>query len=196
MSAIAPTLQGFFTERLVKQRQVSPRTIASYRDSLKLLFVFVQQRTGKTPATLDWADLDVEVIGAFLEHLETDRHNGPRTRNLRLTAIRSLFAYAALRHPEHAELIQRVLAIPAKRFDKQLVSFLTPVEIDALIDAPDRSRWEGRRDRAEPLGEDLELVDAGDLRQFQLVDTGHRYERQVPGRARLAAHFRPQLFRE
>jgi site-specific recombinase XerD len=148
MSAIAPTLQGFFTERLVKQRRVSPRTIASYRDSLKLLFVFVQQRTGKTPATLDWADLDVEVIGAFLEHLETDRHNGPRTRNLRLTAIRSLFAYAALRHPEHAELIQRVLAIPAKRFDKQLVSFLTPVEIDALIDAPDRSRWEGRRDRA------------------------------------------------
>ena len=96
MSAIAPTLQGFFTERLVQQRRVSPRTIASYRDSLKLLFVFVQQRTGKTPATLDWADLDVEVIGAFLEHLETDRHNGPRTRNLRLTAIRSLFAYAAL----------------------------------------------------------------------------------------------------
>ena len=148
MSAIAPTLQGFFTERLVKQRRVSPRTIASYRDSLKLLLVFVQQRTGKTPATLDWADLDVEVIGAFLEHQETDRHNGPRTRNLRLTAIRSLFAYAALRHPEHAELIQRVLAIPAKRFDKQLVSFLTPVEIDALIDAPDRSRWEGRRDLA------------------------------------------------
>ena len=103
MSAIAPTLQGFFTERLVKQRRVSPRTIASYRDSLKLLFVFVQQRTGKTPAALDWADLDVEVIGAFLEHLETDRHNGPRTRNLRLTAIRSLFAYAALRHPEHAD---------------------------------------------------------------------------------------------
>jgi site-specific recombinase XerD len=125
MSAIAPTLQGFFTERLVKQRRVSPRTIASYRDSLKLLFVFVQQRTGKPPTALDWADLDVEVIGAFLEHLETDRHNGPRTRNLRLTAIRSLFAYAALRHPEHAELIQRVLAIPAKRFDKQLVSFLT-----------------------------------------------------------------------
>ena len=83
MNAIAPALQGFFTERLVKQRQVSPRTIASYRDSLKPLFVFVQQRTGKTPAALDWADLDVEVIGAFLEHLEADRHNGPRTRNLR-----------------------------------------------------------------------------------------------------------------
>lgn len=148
MSAIAPTLQGFFTERLIQQRRVSPRTIASYRDSLKLLFVFIQQRTSKTPAALDWADLDVEVIGAFLAHLETVRHNSPRTRNLRLTAIRSLFTYAALRHPEHAELIRRVLAIPAKRFDKPLVASLTPAEIDALIDAPDRNRWEGRRDRA------------------------------------------------
>jgi site-specific recombinase XerD len=118
------------------------------RDSLKLLFVFVQQRTGKPRAALDWTDLDADTIGAFLEHLETDRHNRARTRNLRLTAIRSLFTYAALRHPEHAELIQRVLAIPAKRFDKPLVSFLTAAEIDALIDAPDRSRWEGRRDRA------------------------------------------------
>ena len=148
MSAIAPTLQGFFTERLIQQRRVSPATIASYRDSLKMLLLFIGQRTGKTPATLDWADLDVETISAFLTHLETDRHNGPRTRNLRLTAIRSLFTYAALRHPEHAELIQRVLALPAKRFDKPLVAFLTPAEIDALIGAPDRNRWEGRRDRA------------------------------------------------
>lgn len=148
MSPVAPTLQGFFTERLVKHRHVSPRTIASYRDSLKLLFEFVQQRTGKLPATLDWNDLDTDVITAFLDYLETGRGNNPRTRNLRLTAIRSLFSYAALRHPEHAELIQRVLAIPAKRFDKQLVSFLTSAEIGALIDAPDRNRWEGRRDRA------------------------------------------------
>ncbi|MDF3313616.1 MULTISPECIES: tyrosine-type recombinase/integrase [Rhodococcus] len=148
MSPVAPTLQRFFTERLVKHRHVSPRTITSYRDSLKLLFEFVQQRTAKLPVTLDWSDLDVDVITAFLEHLETARGNSPRTRNLRLTAIRSLFAYAALCHPEHAELIQRVLAIPAKRFDKQLVSFLTTAEIDALIDAPDCDRWEGRRDRA------------------------------------------------
>src|SRR5690625_5162813 len=102
MSSIAPTLQGFFTERLVKHRHVSPRTIASYRDSLKLLFEFVQQQTGKLPATLDWNDLDTDVITAFLDHLETARGNNPRTRNLRLTAIRSLFSYAALRHPEHA----------------------------------------------------------------------------------------------
>lgn len=148
MSLVAPTLQGFFTDRLANQRQASPRTIASYRDSLRILVVFVHARTGKTPCTLDWEDLDTETICAFLDHLEAERHNSPRTRNLRLTAIRSLFAYASLRHPEHAALIQRVLAVPAKRFDKPIVSFLTAAEIDALVDAPDRSRWEGRRDRA------------------------------------------------
>jgi site-specific recombinase XerD len=148
MSPIAPTLQAFFTDRLVKQRQVSPRTVASYRDSLKLLVGFAQNRTGKTPTRLDWADLDADLVAAFLDHLENNRHNSPRTRNLRLTAIRSLFGFAALRHPEHAEVIQRVLAIPTKRFDKQLITFLTAAEIDALIGAPDTSRWEGRRDRA------------------------------------------------
>lgn len=148
MSSIAPTLESFFTDRLTQQRRVSPRTIASYRDSLKLLVVFAHQRTGKKPCALDWDDLDTETICAFLDHLETERHNSARTRNLRLTAIRSLFTYASLRHPEHAALIQRVLAVPAKRFDKPLVSFLTAAEIDTLIDAPDRTRWEGRRDRA------------------------------------------------
>lgn len=148
MSLLAPTLQSFFTDRLARQLRASPRTIASYRDSLRLLVVFAHRQTNKTPATLDWEDLDAEMIAAFLDHLEAERHNGPRTRNLRLTAIRSLFAYASLRHPEHAALIQRVLAIPPKRFDKPIVSFLTAAEIDALIDAPDRSRWEGRRDRA------------------------------------------------
>jgi site-specific recombinase XerD len=148
MSPIAPTLQSFFTDRLATQRRVSPRTIAVYRDSLKLLLGFVHEQTGKNPCALDWADLDTEMICAFLDHLETDRYNSARTRNLRLTAIRSLFAYASLRHPEHAALIQRVLAVPAKRFDKPIVSFLTDAEIGALLDAPDRTRWEGRRDRA------------------------------------------------
>lgn len=148
MSLIAPTLQSFFTDRLARQRQASPRTISSYRDSLRMLLVFVHERTGKQPAILDWNDLSPEVISAFLEHLETERGNSPRTRNLRLTAIRSLFAYASLRHPDHAALMQRVLTIPAKRFDKPIVSFLTATEIDALIDAPDLTRWEGRRDRA------------------------------------------------
>jgi site-specific recombinase XerD len=148
MSLVAPTLESFFIDRLASQRQASPRTITSYRDTLTLLVVFVHHRTGKTPSTLRWEDLDTEMICAFLDHLEAERHNGPRTRNLRLTAIRSLFIYASLRHPEHAALIQRVLAIPPKRFDKPIVAFLTAPEIDALIDAPDRTRWEGRRDRA------------------------------------------------
>ncbi len=148
MSLVAPTLESFFVDRLARQRHASPRTIASYRDSLKLLMVFVHHRTGKTPNALEWDDLDAETVSAFLDHLEVERGNGARTRNLRLTAVRSLFVYASLRHPEHAGLIQRVLAIPPKRFEKPVVSFLSAPEIDALIDAPDRSRWEGRRDRA------------------------------------------------
>lgn len=148
MSLVAPTLESFFVDRLASQRHASPRTIASYRDSLKLLVVFVHEQTGKTPSALTWDDLNAEVISAFLDHLEAERRNGPRTRNLRLTAVRSLFVYASLRHPEHAELIQRVLALPPKRFEKPVISFLGPLEIDALIDAPDLTRWEGRRDRA------------------------------------------------
>ncbi len=100
------------------------------------------------PAQLDWDDLDATLISAFLNHLERERHNSTRTRNVRLTAIRSLFSYAALRHPEHALLIARVLAIPPKRFDKRVVTFLNAAEIDALLAAPDQTRWEGRRDRA------------------------------------------------
>lgn len=148
MTAIAPTLESWFTDRLGRQRQASPRTIASYRDTLRLLMCFMQARTGKSPSSLHWDDLDEKAISAFLDHLEAERRNSPRTRNLRLTAIRSLFRYAALRHPEHAAVIQRVLAIPAKRFSKATISFLTAEEAAALIDAPDQQRWEGRRDRA------------------------------------------------
>ena len=147
MTLIAPTLQSFFTDRLGKQRQASPRTVAAYRDTLKLLLGFAHQQTGKLPSQLDWDDLDATMISAFLNHLESERHNSTRTRNVRLTAIRSLFSYAALRHPEHALLIARVLAIPPKRFDKRIVTFLSPTEVDALVAAPDQGRWEGRRDR-------------------------------------------------
>ena len=147
MTLIAPTLQAFFTDRLAQQRQASPRTIAAYRDTLRLLLGFVLAQTGKMPSQLDWDDLDAAMITAFLNHLENDRHNTTRTRNVRLTAIRSLFSYAALRHPEHALLIQRVLAIPPKRFDKRIVTFLSATEVDALLAAPDQARWEGRRDR-------------------------------------------------
>jgi len=147
VSAVAPTLQAFFTDRLVRQRNVSPRTIAAYRDAIRLLLQFVQMQTGKMPSAVEWQDLDVVTVAAFLDHLEMYRNNGPRTRNARLAAIRSLFRYASLRHPEHADLMQRVLAIPPKRYDKKIVSFLTPAEIDALLAAPDTTRWEGRRDR-------------------------------------------------
>ena len=148
MTMVAPTLQAYFSDRLVMQLQASPRTIASYRDTLRLLLCFVQKRTGKAPSALDWDELDEPLIAAFLEHLEVERHNSARTRNLRLTAIRSLFSYAALRHPEHAAVIQRVLSIPPKRFERRTVTFLTAEESQALINAPDQSRWEGRRDRA------------------------------------------------
>jgi len=148
MSALAPVMEGFFTERLIGQRRASPHTIASYRDTFRLLLGFAKRHVGKTPSRLSLEDLDAVVIGAFLDHLETERHNSVRTRNNRLAAIHSLFAYAALRHPEHAALIQRVLAIPAKRTDRQLVAFLTDNEVYALLNAPDRSTWLGRRDRA------------------------------------------------
>ncbi len=148
MTTLAPTMQTFFSERLARQRQASPRTVAAYRDTFRLLLSFVQEHTGKSPSTLDLSDLDAPTISAFLDHLEDGRHNSPRTRNARLAAVRSLFRYAALRHPEHAALIQRVLAIPQKRFDKLTVAFLDPTEIDALLNAPDLTRWEGRRDRA------------------------------------------------
>jgi len=148
MSTLAPTMQGFFTERMLTQRRASPNTVASYRDTFRLLLGFAQQRTGKTPSRLALEDLDAVLIGAFLDHLEVERHNSVRTRNNRLAAVHSLFAYAALHHPEHAALIQRVLAIPAKRTQRQLVSFLTRDEVDALLAAPDRDTWIGRRDHA------------------------------------------------
>ncbi len=148
MSTLAPILQSFFTDRLVRQRQASAHTIASYRDTFKLLLVFAKQRTGKSPSRLEIADLDAELIGAFLDHLETDRGNAVRTRNARLAAIHSLFRYAAFTHPEAAAVIQRVLAIPPKRFDRKLINYLTEEQIDALLTAPDQTTWTGRRDHA------------------------------------------------
>jgi integrase/recombinase XerD len=148
MTLLAPTLQAFFTERLATQRQASPHTISGYRDTMRLLLAFATERTGKPPSRLELSDLDVRLISAFLDHLEHERHNSARTRNVRLAAIRSLFRYAALRHPEHAEVIQRVLAIPAKRFDRALITFLTKDEVHALLAAPELSTPTGRRDHA------------------------------------------------
>jgi site-specific recombinase XerD len=148
VTGLAPTLQAFFTDRLGRQRHASGQTVAAYRDAWRLLLAFAAERTGKQPGKLDFADLDAPLIGDFLDHLERGRGNGPRTRNARLAAIRSMFAYAALRHPEHAETIARVLAIPAKKFDRALVTWLTEPEVDALLAAPDKATWAGRRDHA------------------------------------------------
>lgn len=148
MSALAPTLEAFFTERLMAQRRASPHTIAAYRDAICLLLAFVERHTGKTPAALDFEDLDAPLIGKFLDHLERERGNGVRTRNARLSAIHSLYRFAARRHPEHAGLIGRVLAIPPKRFHRATVAFLTDEEVEAILAAPDRGSFLGRRDHA------------------------------------------------
>ena len=148
MSALAPLLQGFFTERLARQRDASPHTIASYRDSFRLLLTFFNETTGKAPSKLQLEDLNTVRITAFLAYLENERGNSVRTRNARLTAIHSFFHYAALKAPECAEQIARVLSIPEKRFDSTLISYLTEPEIDALLAAPDRSTSTGRRDHA------------------------------------------------
>jgi integrase/recombinase XerD len=148
MTLLAPTLEAFFTQRLIGQRQASPNTVASYRDTFRLLLDFASQRTGRPPCRLQLEDLDAPLIGAFPEHLETQRANATATRNVRLAAAHSMFRFAAFRHPEHAALIQRVLAIPPKRTDRAIVQFLTENEVDALLATPDRSRWIGRRDHA------------------------------------------------
>ena len=148
MSALAPALQAFFTDRLMTQRAASPNTIAAYKVTFRLLLGFASQRTGKTPSALDIAELDAPLVAAFLDHLERDRRNRTATRNNRLAAIHSLFGYLALQHPEHAATIQRVLAIPTKRTEHNLVTYLTDAEVDALLDACDLTTWTGRRDHA------------------------------------------------
>jgi integrase/recombinase XerD len=148
MTTLAPTLEAFFEQRLIAQRNASPRTVAAYRDTMRLLLRFAQQQTGKQPHQLDLADLDAQLIGSFLDHLEHQRGNSPRTRNARLAAIHSLYRYSALRHPEHAQTIGRVLEIPTKRYERALISYLDLHEIKTLLAAPDRSHWIGRRDHA------------------------------------------------
>jgi site-specific recombinase XerD len=144
----APLLQRFFTERLMQQRRVSPHTISSYRDTFRQLLKFTQHRLHKSPSTLGFEEIDAPLVVAFLDHLEKSQGLSVRSRNLRLTAIHSLFRYAAFELPTHSAQIQRVLAIPSKRFTRTLVRFLTRQEVDALLGAPDRSTWFGRRDHA------------------------------------------------
>jgi site-specific recombinase XerD len=148
MTALAPTLEAFFTQHMQGQRQASPQTIGSYRDTWRLFLGYALEKTGTPPATIDIAALDVGLVSGFLTHLEQDRGNTARTRNARLAAIRSFFKFAALRHPEHAGSIAQVLAIPSKKHGKHSVSYLTADETAALLAAPDTQTWHGRRDRA------------------------------------------------
>jgi site-specific recombinase XerD len=141
-------LQSFFSERLIRQRQASPHTISSYRDTFRLLLQFAQRRLHKPPSRFALEDIDAPTVTAFLNDLENSRKITARSRNLRLTAIRSFFNYAACEEPAHAEQIQRVLAIPGKRYSRTLVQFLNRPEIDALLEAPDQRTWLGRRDHA------------------------------------------------
>ena len=148
VSTLPALVQAFFMDRLLQQRQASPHTVASYRDTFRLLLQYAQLRLGKAASNLTVPELDAPLLGSFLNHLEHERKNSARSRNVRLAAIHSFFRYVALHAPEHSAVAQRVLAMPSKRYLRCPIAFLTPVEVDALLAAPDLTTWSGRRDRA------------------------------------------------
>ncbi|MBM4044269.1 MAG: integrase [Planctomycetes bacterium] len=173
-------LQAFFTDRLMRQLQASPNTIASYRDTFRLLLGFAQQRLKKAPSALTWENMDAPFLGAFLEHLEKERGNSARSRNARLAAIHSFYRYAALHEPTYSASIQRVLAMPSKRYDHRPVEFLSRPETDALLSAPDPRTKAGRRDRALLLvavQTGLRVSELIGLRCQDIVLTGGAYVR-------------------
>jgi len=146
MTALAPAVESFFTEYLTAQRGASPHTTASYRDTLRLLFTWIREQSGTRPSDLDFTDVDAATVSGFLAMLEKERHNTGKTLSQRLAAIHSLFRHAAVRHPEHAALIARVLAIQPRKTSQKTVAWLTRDEADALLASPDRATWTGRRD--------------------------------------------------
>jgi site-specific recombinase XerD len=146
--SLAALLERFFTQRLMRQRQASPHTVSSYRDTFRLLLKFTEKRVHKPPSALVLEDVDAPLVAAFLDDLEKGRGITARTRNLRLTAIRSFFRYVSSEAPTHSAQIQRVLSIPDKRFTRAMVHFLTRPEADALLAAPDQGSRYGRRDHA------------------------------------------------
>ena len=139
-------VQDYFLRRLIQQRGCSTRTVESYRDAFELLFSFIEQRLGKPPSAIELADLNAPLVLDFLDHLETERGNSVRTRNARLAAIHSFMRYAAVRDPASLPIIHQVLAIPAKRFDRPILAYLTREQVTAILAAPDRGTWSGRRD--------------------------------------------------
>lgn len=189
---MGPHLQAFFTDHLCQHKRVSPRTLACYRDTFRLLLRFVMDETGVEPAALQVTDVDAPTILAFLDYLEQQRGNAVRSRNLRLAAIRSFFRLVALRDPASVALVSRILAIPVKRAEKKLVGYLTRDEVDALLAVPDRKTWKGRRDHAllltlynsgarvsEITGLQRQQVNFGESAFLQLKGKG-RKERVIP----------------
>lgn len=145
-NSFAPLVERYFSQRLITHKQASPHTVASYRDTFRLFLLFVRARTGKSPSELDFSDLDVELIEAFLRDLQNRRSSSARSRNLRLSALRSFFRFALYYEPKHAGRIQQILAVPSKRYDQTLVGYLTRSEVEALLAATDSRTWNGRRD--------------------------------------------------
>jgi integrase/recombinase XerD len=181
-TVFATLLERFFIERLRQQRHASAHTVASYRDTFRLLFEFAQKTLHKPPYRLELADLDADFIGAFLNDIEQQRGNSARTRNLRLTAIRSFCRFACLHEPASCVHFQRILAIPCKRYVRREIDFLNRTEIEALIAAPDRSTWIGRRDRALlllALQTGLRLSELTGLRRDALVLDSNPYVRCI-----------------
>ncbi|MGB6488195.1 MAG: tyrosine-type recombinase/integrase [Steroidobacteraceae bacterium] len=147
-ASFAPLVERYFGQRLITQKQASAHTIASYRDTFRLFLRFTRKQTGKSPSDLEFSDIDVDLIEAFLTDLEKCRGISARSRNLRLSALRSFFRFALYFEPAHAGRIQQILAIPAKRHDRTLVGFLTRSEVESLLAVPDCRTWNGRRDHA------------------------------------------------
>src|SRR5215467_8548258 len=189
---VATLIERYFTERLMRQRDVSANTITSYRDTFRLLFTFAQTKLRKAPSSLELKDLEAPFISAFLADLETKRGASVRTRNLRLTAIRSFFRFLSFEEPAQSALIQRVLAIPNKRHDKRQVHFLTRPEIEAILAVPDRTTWLGRRDHtllllavqtglrlSELIGLDRDALHLGTGAHVRVIGKG-RKERCTP----------------
>lgn len=188
----AAMLQRFFADRLIQQQAASPRTVAAYRDTFRLLLAFAERSLGKPPATLTLGDFDAELILGFLTHLEGERHNTVRSRNARLAAVRAFARYVAVQRPPALHLVQRILAIPMKRFGRPLLGFLVRDEVRALLIAPDTSTWYGRRDRVL-----LKLLYNTGARVSELIGirvrdrpkgTGQASRLHVRGRGWLTAH--------
>ncbi|MDA0232806.1 MAG: tyrosine-type recombinase/integrase [Chloroflexi bacterium] len=193
---LAALLQTFFTDRLLQQRRASPHTIGGYRDSFRLLLRYAKSELGKEPSDLLLMDLDVHFISRFLQHIEIERGNSPRTRNVRLAAVHSFFRYVAICEPQAVFLCQQILAIPSKRYDRKPIEYLTRAEIDALVGAPDSNTWLGRRDQAlllVAIQTGLRVSELIGLRRVDVdLQTGAHVRCQGKGRKLRSTPLRPE----